>query len=157
MKRHVLLVALALVLAAPLASAQDSADLDSYLELARTDLQANKVLLMTEAMQLTDEQGEQFWPIYREYQLNLSKLGDRRIQLLKDFAAGYDSMTEELAKDLAKESFKLQEDQVKLIKKTHGKVSKAIGPILAARFMQVERQILDLIDVQIAMEVPLIK
>ncbi len=66
-------------------------------------------------------------------------------------------MTDEKAMELAKASFKLQEARVKLVKKTHGRVAKAIGPVLAGRFMQVENQILNVIDVQIASEMPLIK
>lgn len=158
--RHAMLAALTLVMMiATLAPAQEEAATsnEEFLELLRQDVQSEKVMLMTAALELTDEQGEKFWPLYREHQLKISELGDRRIKLIKDFAANYETMTDEMAMDLAKESFKLQEDRVKLVKKTHGKVAKAIGPVLAGRFMQVENQILNVIDVQLAAEMPLIK
>jgi len=130
---------------------------EPFVELMRKDIQSEKVMLMTVALELTDEEGEKFWPLYRDYQTELSKLGDRRIRMIKDFAANYDTMTEDKAKELAKESFDLQEKRLSLLKKTHKKVSKEIGPILATRFAQIEKQMLDLIDLQLASEMPLIK
>jgi len=130
---------------------------EPFVELMRKDIQSEKVMLMTVALELTDEEGEKFWPLYRDYQTELSKLGDRRIQMIKDFAANYDTMTEDKAKELAKESFDLQEKRLSLLKKTHKKVSKEIGHILATRFAQIEKQMLDLIDLQLASEMPLIK
>jgi hypothetical protein len=134
-----------------------SAQGEPFLELLRKDVQAEKVKLMTVALDLNTEQGEVFWPLYRDYEIELSKLGDERIKLIKDFAANYDAMTEEMAKELAKTSFKLREKRLDLLKKTHKKVSKEIGPIMATRFSQIESQLLLLVDLQIAAELPLIK
>jgi hypothetical protein len=148
------LVLTAWVLApAPEARAQG----EPYMELLRKDIQADKVTLLTMALEMTEEQGEKFWPIYRDYQVELAKLGDRRIQMIKSFAANYDNMTAEKAQGLAKESFDIQEKSLKLLKKTHKKVSKEIDPILATRFAQVENQLNMLINLQIASELPLIK
>jgi len=157
--RNTALVTMVLVLSiCVLAPATEAvAQGEPFVELLRQDIQTDKVLLMTAALNLTEEQGEKFWPLYREYQTKLSTLGDGRIKLIKDFAANYDTMTEDKAKDLAKTSFDLQEKQLSLLKKTHKNVSKEIGPILAARFAQVENQLLNLIDLQIAAEMPLIK
>ena len=158
-RRNALLATLALVLTAltlgPVADAV--AQGEPFVELMRKDLQSEKVMLMTEALPLTPEEGEIFWPIYREYSLELSKIGDGRIQLIKDYAANYETMTDEVAKNLAKTSFDLKEKQLKLLKKTHKKVSKELGPIQAARFAQIESQIMLLINLQISLELPLIK
>jgi hypothetical protein len=143
------------VLLAPVGTAV--AQTDPFLELLRKDIQADKVMLLTAALGLTEEQDAKFWPLYREYEVELAKLGDARIALIKDYAQSYDTMTEEKAAALAKESFKLQGARLKLLQKTHGKVAKEIGPILATRFAQVENQLLLLIDFQVASELPLIR
>ncbi len=157
--RNALFATLVLVMAAGLLApvSEAMAQGEPFMELLRKDIQTDKVLLMTAALQLTDEQGEKFWPLYREYQVELSKIGDSKIQLIKDFAANYDAMSEDKAKELAKTSFSLQEKQLSLLKKTHKKVSKEIGPIMATRFAQIENQLLSLINLQIASEMPLIK
>jgi hypothetical protein len=128
---------------------------EPYLELLRSDVQAEKVAIMTEGMMLTSEQGEKFWPIYRDFQTEFSKLGDRRIAMIKEYAANYESLSEETANKIAKEWFSLHEDRLKLMKKTHGQVNKELGPAVAARFIQLENAVQMLIDIQIAAEMPL--
>lgn len=130
---------------------------DSYVELLRSDIRMQKQALLTQAMQFSDEQAATFWPIYREYELELSKISDQRVALIKDFAANFAMMTDEKARELANRSFKLEEDRVKLRKKYFGRVQKAMDPIIAVKFLQVERAIAALIDVQLASELPLME
>ena len=131
--------------------------IDSYVELLRSDIRMQKQAVLTEVMQFSDEQAAVFWPIYREYDLELSKIGDQRLALIKDFAANYETMTDEKAKEIADRSFKLEEDRVKLRRKYFETVQKGLDPIIAAKFVQVERAIDALIDVQLAAELPLMK
>ncbi len=146
-----ILVAAILVVAAG-ASAQDNA-----LELIRQDLKTEKVSIMTASLPLTEKEAEAFWPIYREYDLELSKLGDRRFAVIKKVAAEYRSMDDKTAEQLVKESFSIVEDRTSLLKKYHKKVSKAVGVVTAARFLQIENQMLTLLDAQVIDQVPLIK
>ena len=145
-----LLVALTLVLAGS-ASAQD------YLELLRQDVKTAKVGILTEALPMTQQESDAFWPVYREYDLALSKIGDRRLALIKDYAKVYKSMTDSAANSLVEHSFKLQKDRSELLMDTYKKVAKATNPQLAARFVQVENQIITLLDLKIVEEVPLIE
>ena len=131
--------------------------IDSYVELLRSDIRTQKQAVLAEVMQFSDEQAAVFWPIYREYDLELSKIGDQRLALIKDFAANYETMTDEKAKEIADRSFKLEEDRVKLRRKYFETVQKGLDPIIAAKFVQVERAIDALIDVQLAAELPLMK
>lgn len=147
----------ALVLAAVCLAMPAAAQGDDFLELLRSDLKTDKVALLTEVMEFTPEQANIFWPLYREYDLKLSKLGDERIAILKDYAANYEKMTPEKAKELTERTFKLEEGRIDLLKSYHGKVEKALDPIMAARFAQAERQIQMLVDVQIASQVPLVE
>ena len=128
---------------------------EQYMELMRQDLRTNKLAIMTEAMALTDEQSEVFWPIYREYQTKLSTIGDERIAMIKDFAEHYEDMTEEKAKELMKIWFGQKKDQLSLLEKTSKKIAKATDPVTAARFIQVENAVNMLVDLQIASELPL--
>ncbi len=127
------------------------------MELLRSDLKAEKTALLTEAMGFTQQEGAIFWPIYREYELELAKIGDARIANIKDYATNYANMTDVKAKQLVDTAFKLEEDRLKLQKSYYKKVEKALSATSAARFIQVERQIGLLIDMQIASEMPLIR
>lgn len=145
------------LLAALLLAITANAFAQDPLELLRKDLQTNKVAIITASIPLTDKQGEQFWPIYREYNTDLMKLGDRRLAVLKEFAANFDKIDDKTAEKLVKESISLQNDKTSLLEKTYKKVSKVVGPVTAARFLQVENQMLTLIDAQIVSQVPLVK
>jgi len=147
----------AILLAVAVAFAASAFAQESTLELLRQDLKTQKVAIMTVSFPLTEAQAEKFWPIYRDYDNELSKLGDRRMAVLKKYAASYDKPSEELAEELVEESFSIADDRLDLLEKYYKKVSKAIGPIPAARFMQIENQLLTLIDAQIVDEVPLVK
>jgi hypothetical protein len=130
---------------------------EAYLELLRSDLRTQKVAIVTEAMELTDAQSQVFWPIFRKYDAELTTLNDQRIALIKDYAQSFDKMTDAKADELTKQVFSLLGKRLKLQESYYQQFSKALNSVLAARFMQVERQINALVDLQIASELPLIK
>jgi len=90
-------------------------------------------------------------------EVEAAKLGDRRVTLLKDYAASFDNLSNEKAKEIANASFKLQEDRLKMNRSYHKKVAKALDENTAARFIQVMNQVNLLIDVQVAAGIPLIE
>ena len=144
-------------LAAVLFAATCAYSQEQYLELLRQDLKTQKVAIMTASLPLTEKQADLFWPIYRDYDNELSKLGDRRLAVLRNFAANYEKIDEKLAEELVRESFSIAEGRNDLLEKYYKRVSKAVGVITAARFLQVENQMLTLLDAQIIDQVPLVK
>jgi hypothetical protein len=130
---------------------------EAYVELMRQDIKTQKVAVVTEAMQLSDEQGAAFWPVYRQYQLELDKITDERIALIKDYADHFEMMTDEKASELAEWSFRLQEERLQLRKRFYGEFEAAVGAIAAAKFMQVDNALTMLLDLQIAASLPLIE
>src|SRR5436190_23052408 len=113
--RHRLLwaAAFALLVAAPSAAQQPTPvetlpreqarerNLNAYVELLRSDLRAEKVAVITELMQLTETEDKAFWPIYREYDIELSKVNDERIAGIETYAKTYTRMSPALANELA--------------------------------------------------------
>jgi len=132
-------------------------NVDDFIQLLKSDVQSNKIAIITEVMNFTDEQSEKFWPVYNEFSNELSKLGDKRITNIKDFAANYDSLTDEKANQLISNSFDYQEDRLDLNEDYFNKFSEALGPIVAAKYMQLERQIQLIIDLSINSNLPLAK
>lgn len=132
-------------------------DVDSYIELLRSDVKTEKVAIITEVMKFTEKESEAFWPLYREFDFELSKLADKRVANIKDFAVNYDSLTHKKADELIKNSFSFQEDRLSLNKKYYKKFAEVLTPTVAAKYMQVEHQIQLLIDLGIAANLPLAK
>ena len=54
-------------------------NLRAYTELLRSDIRAQKVAVITEMMEFTEAEDVVFWPVYREYELALSRLYDERL------------------------------------------------------------------------------
>ena len=143
---------IALLLLPRVATAQEK-----YIELLRSDLRTQAVAIVTEAMQLSDAESTVFWPIYREYELERGKIGDERLTLIKLYAENFEQMTDETAKQIANDWFKLQERRLKLWNNYYKKFEKELSSITAARFIQVENQLNLLIDLQLAQELPLLE
>ena len=127
------------------------------MELLKSDIKTQKVAVITEAMALEEGQSEAFWQIYRDYDYELSSIVDQRISLIKDYAASFSSMTDEKAAELARTSFKVENDRSKLREKYYKKFEKELSPLVAARWLMVERTINTLMDLQISAEMPLIQ
>lgn len=151
--------ALALTLTGSAAVAQnlESQQTTKYLELLRQDLRTQKTAIVTEAMDLTDTQSEAFWPIYEQYSSEMREVWDGRVANMKLYAENYQRMTDDMARQLARRAFQLDEQRSKVVKKYYGRIEKAIGPMLAGRWVQVEAAIYDLISLQLAAELPLMK
>jgi hypothetical protein len=141
-----------LVLCSPLAVAQQE-----LIELARQDIRAGRVGMIVASMKLTEEQQEKFWPIYREYADEQERLLDKRIALLQEFSGSWDSMKDDEATSLAKKSFAIQRERLERRERYFRRFSKALGPALAARFIQVDGQISTLLDFEMARNTPLIE
>jgi hypothetical protein len=129
----------------------------SYLEYLRTDLPEQKREIIAETMELTIEQAEIFWPIYTEYESELNELSGERLKVIKDYAENYYNLTNEIAARLANKIHELDSQRASLLWKYYNKIKTELNPIDAAMFYQVESQLLMLIDVQIAGEIPIIK
>ena len=130
---------------------------EKYLELLRGDVRAERVEILTEALDLPPAQADAFWPLFREYDTELTALSDRRVALIKRFAEKYGTLTDADADGIAREWFKLQNDRNKLRQKYYGKIAKATSSLVAARFIQVEHTVGMLIDLNIAAELPLME
>lgn len=130
------------------------AQVDKTLESVRADMRADKVAIVTEAMNLSPAEGEKFWPVYREYEAEVVKLNDSRIAMVKEYAAKFTTMTDADAKTLADKFFDWETRRTELRKKYFPKFAKATSATTAAKFFQVEHRLDLLVDLKIASEIP---
>jgi len=130
---------------------------DDYIELLRKDVTSEKTAVITEIMAFTDSESKIFWPLYREYDFERSKIDDQRLALITDYAEHFENVTDEKADEITKKSFKYRQQLVKLEKKYYKKMAKALSPKTAARFFQLDNQLNSLITLQITSNLPLIE
>lgn len=142
--------------AAPKGDPRDQ-NLRAYAELLRSDIRSQKVAILTQMMEFTEAEDTAFWPIYRQYDVELSALNDQRITLIADYAKNYDAMTDETADRIVKGALDFEAKRSALKAKYYEKVKAALSAKQAARFIQIENQILQLIDLQISASLPIVE
>ncbi len=142
--------------AAPQKDPRDQ-NLRTYVELLRSDIRAEKVAILTELMEFTDAEDAAFWPIYREYDVELSALNDRRVMLIADYAKNYDAMSDEAADRIAKGALDFEAKRSALKAKYYERVKAALSAKQAARFLQIENQLLMIMDLQISASLPIVE
>ena len=143
------------VAAAPAPNA-DKGDILAFVELARSDIRTEKALIYAENLDLTPDEAAEFWPMHREYELELNKILDRRVALIMKFAPSAKTLTDDQANAVVKESLEIEAERTNLKKKYFQNFTKVISPVKAARFFQIENQLNLAIDLQLAAELPLI-
>jgi len=131
-------------------------NMDEYIRLMRADVRQQKTEMLGAVMALSAADAAKFWPIYNEYDAQLMKLNDLRVANIKEYARTYNQMTDEKADELIKSAMAYQNQRSELLAKTYDSVKQALGAITAARFVQVEHQLLLIIDLQIASELPVV-
>lgn len=131
-------------------------NLKEYIELLRTDVRQQKSEIMGAMMALSADQAAKFWPIYNEYDAELSKLNNLRVANIQEYARTYDEMTNDKADELIQNAIRYQQQRSELLAKYYGRVRESIGAIEAARFMQIENQLLMIIDLRISSSLPVV-
>lgn len=129
----------------------------AYIRLLRTDLKAKKERIIKEAMQLTDQQAAAFWPIYRDYDAEQTRLGDEKLAIINDYAQNFLTMSNEKADQLAQRAMALEDQRVALRRKYYELLKKALPTVVVVRFFQVENQIQSIVDLQIDSNLPIIE
>jgi hypothetical protein len=129
-------------------------NLSAYAELLRSDVRTLKVAIITEVMGFTEAEDAAFWPIYREYDAEMAKLGDERVALIGEYASNYSKMTDAIADKLASRALDLEARRHAVKARCYERVKAALSPQTALRFLQVEHQLLLLIDLQISASLP---
>ena len=165
MKMKLVTVACALMMLPAMAAAQQgkavtdatSLNLTAYAELLRADLRAEKVAILVEVMGFSDADDKVFWPLYREYDAELTKLADERVALIADYAAQYDALTDAGADKLASRALDLEVRRQAVRAKYYQRIKGVLSPRTALRFLQVEHQLQLLIDLQISAALPVAK
>jgi hypothetical protein len=133
------------------------ANLRAYVELLRSDLRSQKIAIITELMDFTEAEDAKFWPVYREYETELAKINDDRLALIKEYAAKYETLTDEVADRLARRALDLEGRRNELKARYYDRFKSVLSPKTAARFLQVENQILLILDLQIAASLPIVQ
>ena len=148
----------ALVLAgtftAPARAQAVSSSVQDEIELTRANIQTQRQEIIQSIMELSPAESEKFWPVYREYRNEVTKLGDERVKFIERFADQAATLSDEESKALLDDWFKLRERQLDLQKKYAGKFRKVLPGAKVARFYQVENALDTIVSANLQAAMP---
>jgi Spy/CpxP family protein refolding chaperone len=156
MIRLIAVIALAAGLAAP-AMAQNAATTD--MEILRQKIKADKKLVVSQNLNLTDAESAAFWPVYDAYQKDLQQINQRLMTAIRAYSDAYNKgpITNETAKKLLDESLAIDEAEVKLKSATAPKILAVLPATKAARYIQIENKIRAAVRYELAANIPLVE
>ena len=108
-------------------------------------------------LNLTDAEAEAFWPIYEEYAAVKGALWDERIDVIKLFLSGYDTMGPEVARGLLGASFEIDSKMVALERAFADRFDDVLPPAKVVRLFQAENKLETMMSMEIAKDIPLAK
>lgn len=138
------------------ATAGNDKNIQEYIELLRSNVRQQKAEIMGAIMRLTAEDATKFWPIYSEYDAELAKLNNLRAANIQEYARTYQTMNDAKADELIQNALQYHKQRSELLAKYYERVKQSLGAIQAARFVQVENQLLLIIDLQINSALPIV-
>ncbi len=130
---------------------------DKDVALLRKNLQAESKQIITKNMQFTDTEAAAFWPLYAQYTAEVRKVNDTRFGLVKQYAEVYKTMTAEEADSIIRLLSEADETIISLRMQYLPKFQQVLPGTKAALFMQLDRRLDYLFNVQIASQLPAIK
>ena len=133
-----------------------SQQMNDYLEVRRAALKTEKKALIAEVMELSQEESEPFWALYNEFQQKLYVVNTEYLKIVNEFADNYDTMTEEMSKDIMTRMFAYESDILKLKKGYHTKFMKILSAQKTLMYFQAENKISNLVKYEIAQMIPLL-
>jgi hypothetical protein len=145
--------------AAPAAKgAQDPHDPQRIIDLLRKDIQAGKADIVAKTMEMDATTAAAFWPVYKQYEADLAKVGDEQTAIIKDYAKAWNAkaLTDAVAKDLLTRSQALDDKRTALQKKYIDELLKVLPARTVARFYQVHNRLNAFVLLALSQDVPLI-
>jgi hypothetical protein len=129
------------------------------MEILRDKLKADKKLLVAANMELTESEAKAFWPVYEEYQKDLTAIHKRIGKLIDSYAADYraKSLTDEKAQKLIDELVAIEQADGALQASYVPELSKVLPAKKVARYLQIENKIRAALKYELASNIPVVE
>jgi hypothetical protein len=151
-----LVAAITMWVVSPVVSQDKPAD---NMQILRDKIKADKKLLVSANMDLTESEAKGFWPVYEEYQKELTAINQRIGKLIESYAADYraNTLTDEKAQKLIDELVAIEKADGGLQATYAPKLSKVLPPKKVARYLQIENKIRAALKYELAANIPAVQ
>jgi hypothetical protein len=126
---------------------------DDELQLMQSLYGMDKREIISEFVELSDNQQNGFWQLYDEYESKRKELGKRRFELINKYVDDFGQVSATDADNFMKEAIQLRIKSDNLRDSYYKKIKARTDPVVAMQFYQIERYLSDLIRIEILEEV----
>lgn len=142
MFRQMVLMVLFLGLTGPALAQSGGESAQASMAGLRTALAPGKQVFISRQMALNPAEEAAFWPIYDDHQKGLAELAARRRQNVAGLArAATAAVDEDTADELGSEALAIEADEARLLERTHDRMSRAIAPAKALKYLGLEMKL----------------
>ncbi len=127
------------------------------MQFLKDKIQADRKLLVAANMELTEKEAKAFWPVYEDFQNALAQHNEKIRTLIVEYARNYQSMSDEMAEKLLKDSMALENGRLALRDLYLPKFQEVLPAIKVARYYKIENKIQAIIQYELADSIPLMK
>ncbi len=138
-------------------AASDQAQIKAYVDMMRKDIRKEAQSIVDAAMDLEAADKAKFWGVYEKYQKEITGVWDQRMANIKKYAQNFEKLSDPVADELANTALSIESQVTAIRKKYYGLMKTALGPKVAARFLQVEAALNNVLMLQLASQIPLIE
>ncbi len=108
-------------------------------------------------MDLTEAEGEKFWPVYDGFQAELEKVTNRLGDVIGEYAKDYNALSDEKAKQLVDEWLAIEAQKTNFKKDYVSKFEAVLPSKKVMRYYQLENKIWAMLLFELAAKIPLAK
>jgi hypothetical protein len=131
-------------------------EIDKDLALLRRNLRSEKKQVIALNVPLTETEATKFWPVYDQYTAEMSRHYSEFYDIIKEYAANQKTLTDAQALDMIKRWSQIQVELAQTRQRYVPVVEKVLPGKKAALFFQIDRRLYELMDLQVASQVPLV-
>lgn len=129
---------------------------EQQIQLLRKDIRDQRRQIVAANLPLTTEESAKFWPVYDQYIGEMIKINDGRYGLIKEYVANYSAMTEDQASSYITRLHDADKAMIDLRTKYTPNFEKVLTRKKTAMFLQLDRRIQLMVELQLASQIPLI-
>jgi hypothetical protein len=127
------------------------------IEMSRASIRAQRQDIVNRYLDLSPDEANKFWPIYRDYQNDIGKINDQMVSIAADYVKNYGTLTDKEASDTLDNYLFLQKKQADVKKVYVNKFKKAIPNKKVLRLYQLENEMDAVTNYDLAGTLPLAK
>ena len=133
--------------------------IQEQIELDRSAIQSDRQTIVTEYMDLTPEESQNFWPLYKEYRSEATKLNDQLAKIILDYGDSYrkQNVSDEQAEQMLSDYLALEQEKLDLREDYVTKFQQILPAIKVTRYFQLENKMDAIVNFDLAGNVPLVE